>query len=114
MNFQPINKSLFWGPQRSLDSEPDLNLPDPFDIEEEEIILDGNSQILLEDDVNFLSQNLPARLVGSVWHLLFSTGEYIFFELFLSKTCPEKISWVCFYRLVIMPFRKISKNPLKY
>ena len=62
MNFQPINKSLFWGPQRSLDSEPDLNLPDPFDIEEEEIILDGNSQILLEDDVNFLSQNLPARL----------------------------------------------------
>ena len=76
MNFQPINKSSFWGPQRSLDSEPDLNLPDPFDIEEEEIILDGNSQILLEDDVNFLSQNLPARLVGSVWHLLFSTGEF--------------------------------------
>ena len=74
--FHPTNKSSFWGPQRSLDSEPDLNLPDPFDIEEEEIILDGNSQILLEDDVNFLSQNLPARLVGSVWHLLFSTGEF--------------------------------------
>jgi len=74
----PINKSSFWGPQRSLDSEPDLNLPDPFDIEEEEIILDGNSQILLEDDVNFLSQNLPARLVGSVWHLLFSTESHGF------------------------------------
>ena len=87
MNFQPINKSSFWGPQRSLDSEPDLNLPDPFDIEEEEIILDGNSQILLEDDVNFLSQNLPARLVGSVWHLLFSTGE--FSNHFMSKV--EKI-----------------------
>ena len=87
MNFQPINKSSFWGPQRSLDSEPDLNLPDPFDIEEEEIILDGNSQILLEDDVNFLSQNLPARLVGSVWHLLFSTGE---FPNFFEYDCPQQ------------------------
>ena len=25
--FQPTNKSSFWGPQRSLDSEPDLNVP---------------------------------------------------------------------------------------
>ena len=25
--FHPTNKSSFWGPQRSLDSEPDLNVP---------------------------------------------------------------------------------------
>ena len=80
--FQKTTNS-FWGGQRSLDGDPHLKLPDPFDIEEEEVTLDGTSQILLDEDVNFLSQQLPARLVGSVWHLLFSTGtikENYFFQ----------------------------------
>jgi len=73
-------RSSFWGNQRSFDGETAYHsdLPDPFDLEEEEVTLEGNSQILTEEDVNFLSQQLPARLVGSVWHLLFSTESHGF------------------------------------
>ena len=89
LNFQTSNKdrSSFWGHQRSLDGGTNYhpNLPDPFDLEEEEVTLEGNSQILSEEDVNFLSQQLPARLVGSVWHLLFSTGKCISLSFFLSS-----------------------------
>jgi len=80
----------FWGGQRSLDGDPHLKLPDPFDIEEEEVTLDGTSQILLDEDVNFLSQQLPARLVGSVWHLLFSTESHGFSLSTVYRVVKEK------------------------
>ena len=73
VNSRPI-KGALWGGQRSFDGT--LNYEDPFKVQEEEdVVLDGTSEILHSDDPNYLSQDLPARLIGSVWHLLFSTGE---------------------------------------
>ena len=57
--------------QRSLDIEA----RDPFHEEDESVILEGDSQIFQNDDTHFLAKFLPARFIGSSWHLIFSTGK---------------------------------------
>ena len=73
-------KLTSWGAQRSFESGPLPPLPSsPVDFNfEDPVELKGSSVILTPEDVTFLSKALPARLLGSTWHLLFSTESHGF------------------------------------
>ena len=74
------SKLTSWGAQRSFESGPLPPLPSsPVDFNfEDPVELQGSSVILTPEDVSFLGKSLPARLVGSTWHLLFSTESHGF------------------------------------
>ena len=78
----PASKMASLHAQRSFDSGPLPPLPsspDPFSVNiEDPVELEGTSVILTSEDVRFLSRGLPARLLGSTWHLLFSTESHGF------------------------------------
>lgn len=67
----------FWTAQHSFDAVYQAHT-DPFEFDDEEVILDSESSIISLEDAQFLSTHLPARLCGSIWHLLFSTETHGF------------------------------------
>lgn len=52
--------------------------PDPFLDDDDSVELDAPSSILEIHEVECLNRHLPARLLGSTWHLLFSTETHGF------------------------------------
>jgi len=88
------SKLTSWGAQRSFESGPLPPLPSsPVDFNfEDPVELQGSSVILTPEDVSFLGKSLPARLVGSTWHLLFSTESHGFSLSSIYRLAKEKDS----------------------
>jgi len=66
-----VKRQPFWAGQHSFDGVLTGQHDNP--LEEDEVILDEESCIFSKEEAEFLSKELPARLVCSIWHLLFST-----------------------------------------
>lgn len=70
--------------QHSLDCSQLLKESSYF--EEEEVKLEGTSNILGEGDVKFIGENLPSRLLLSDWYQVFSTGKTLY------RLCVKRLS----------------------